>query len=224
MLGLAVEWGVLEFRPRISLLSGERHRDRVVTREEERLYLDQAPEPLRSIATVLVETGLRPEECYSLKWEDISWKHGQHGGLHVRQGKTPAACRLIPMSATVRFILANRWELVQKPTEGWLWPAPTKCGHVNHSSLKKQHARAFLLANAKVKKCNENPGPAVKELRPWVLYSFRHTFLTRLGESGCDAWTLASLAGHSSVAMSSRYVHPSGDAAINAMSRLSGHN
>ena len=56
-------------------------------------------------------------------------------------------------------------------------------------------------------------------LTPWVLYSFRHTFLTRLGESGCDAWTLARFAGHSSITISSRYVHPS----ENAMSRLGGH-
>jgi len=56
------------------------------------------------------------------------------------------------------------------------------------------------------------------------LYSFRHTFLTRLGEAGCDAWTLARIAGHSSVAISSRYVHPSEDAVLAAMSRLGGHN
>ena len=59
---------------------------------------------------------------------------------------------------------------------------------------------------------------------PWVLYSFRHTFLTRLGESGCDAWTLARIAGHASVAISSRYVHPSDDAVLAAVSRLGGHN
>ena len=55
-------------------------------------------------------------------------------------------------------------------------------------------------------------------------YSFRHTFLTRLGESGCDAWTLARIAGQSNIAISQRYVHPSGDAVLLAMSRLGGHN
>jgi hypothetical protein len=56
-----------------------------------------------------------------------------------------------------------------------------------------------------------------------LLYDFRHTFLTRLGESGCDAWTLARIAGHSSIAISSRYVHPGEDAVLNAISRLGGH-
>ena len=49
-----------------------------------------------------------------------------------------------------------------------------------------------------------------KPLKAWVLYSFRHTFLTRLGESGCDA--SARIAGHSNINMSQRYVHPSENA------------
>ncbi len=62
------------------------------------------------------------------------------------------------------------------------------------------------------------------KVRPFVLYSLRHTFLTRLGESGCDSWTLARIAGHSSVAISARYVHPSEDKVLEAISRLGGHN
>ena len=47
------------------------------------------------------------------------------------------------------------------------------------------------------------------KVRPFVLYSLRHTFLTRLGESGCDAWTLARIAGHTNVSMSSPMcIHP----------------
>jgi integrase len=60
-------------------------------------------------------------------------------------------------------------------------------------------------------------------VRPFVLYSLRHTFLTRLGESGCDVGTLARIAGHSSIVISSRYVHPSENAVLSAMSRLDGH-
>ena len=47
ILGLAVEWGVLEARPIISLLPGERHRETVITPEQESLYLDHAPELLQ---------------------------------------------------------------------------------------------------------------------------------------------------------------------------------
>jgi integrase len=80
-------------------------------------------------------------------------------------------------------------------------------GHVEASSFKKQHRRALKISG----------------VRHFVLYSLRPTFLTRLGESGCDAWTLARIAGHSSIAISARYVHPSEEAVLEAMSRLGGH-
>jgi hypothetical protein len=93
-------------------------------------------------------------------------------------------------------ILEARWEKGNKPEEGWAWPAPTKSGHAEHDSIRVQHKNA-IKASKVVK---------------FVVYSFRHTFLTRLGESGCDTWTLARIAGHSSIKMSERYVHPSNDA------------
>jgi site-specific recombinase XerD len=121
------------------------------------------------------------------------------------------------MTPRVRCILEARWEAAGKPEEGWVWSAPTRSGHVMSSSLKKQHAKMFKTI-AKHAAINN-----VKPVRPSVLYLLRHTFLTRLGESGCDAWTLARVTGHSSIAMSTRYVHPSEDAVLSAMSRLGGH-
>jgi integrase len=85
------------------------------------------------------------------------------------------------------------------------------------SSLKRQHKLAFKRVAEEAKKNNQ------KAMHPCVLYSLRHTFLTRLGESGCDAWTLARIAGHSDIRISTRYVHPSEDAVFGAMSRLGGH-
>ena len=40
------------------------------------------------------------------------------------------------------------------------------------------------------------------------IYDLRHSLLTRLGESGADAFTIMKTAGHSSIVMSQRYVHP----------------
>jgi integrase len=207
LLHLAVEWGAISTAPKIRMLSGERHRERVVTPEEEAKYLAAASEPLASIAAVLADTGLRPDECFRLHWEAITWLNGRYGTLLVTHGKTAAARRVLPMTPRVRAILEGCWERDGKPAEGWVWTAPTRSGHVESSSLKKQHRNALTLST----------------VRPFVLYSLRHTFLTRLGESGCDAWTLARIAGHTNVSMSSRYVHPSEDAVLAAMSRLGGH-
>ena len=84
----------------------------------------------------------------------------------------------------------------------------TPSGHVEPNSIYRQHLAA--LEGSKV--------------RPFVLYSLRHTFLTRLGESGCDPWTLARIAGHSSIVISARNVHPGKDRVLEAISRLDGHN
>jgi len=55
------------------MLPGERHRERVLSVEEEARYLSAASEPLSSLATVLADTGMRPDECYSLRREMITW-------------------------------------------------------------------------------------------------------------------------------------------------------
>ena len=208
LLHLAVDWGLVEKTAKVQMLSGERHREFVLSRHEEARYLAAAPEPLASIAAVLTDTGMRPEECYRLRWDAVTWFNGRNGTLLVTHGKTAAARRLLPMTPRVRAILELRWEGAGKPQEGWVWSAPTHSGHVEASSLKKQHQKAKRKS----------------KVRPFVLYSLRHTFLTRLGESGCDAWTLARIAGHSSVGISSRYVHPSQDAVLTALERLGGHN
>ncbi len=54
----------------------------------------------------------------------------------------------------------------------------------------------------------------------FVLHSLRHTMLTRLGESEVDAFTIMKIAGHSSVTVSQRYVHPSSEAMIVPLSSL----
>jgi integrase len=200
------------------MLKGERRRDFVITPDEEARYLNAAPEPLGSIAAVLSETGLRPEECYRLRWESISWSAGPEGTLLVTHGKTAAARRVVYMTPSVREILEGHWENPSCPREGWVWPAPTRSGHVEASSLKKQHQKTFKLVN------DAAAAAGLQPIRQFVLYSFRHTFLTRVGESAhVSVWALGRLAGHSSPTITQRYVHPSDEAVLRVMSRVGGH-
>jgi site-specific recombinase XerD len=91
------------------------------------------------------------------------------------------------------------------PTEGWLFPANTRSGHLESDGLAKdQHALA--LKNSKV--------------TAFEPYCLRHTALTNLGEAGCDAFTLARIAGHSSITITQRYVHPQADAIERAFAKL----
>jgi integrase len=73
----------------------------------------------------------------------------------------------------------------------WIFPAPTKSGHIEPSSLQGQHAKACALA----------------KLEHFPLYTFRHTCLTRWAPF-MDPWTLAYLAGHRDMSITKRYIHP----------------
>jgi len=178
---LAVEWGVIKSSPKVRMLPGENKRERVILPEEEARYLGAAEDPLASIAIVLVDSGFRPEECFRLKWESITWLNGRHGTMLCTHGKTKAARRTIPMTPRVRTVLESRWRKTGEPDCGWVWRAPTRSGHIEPSSLRKQHARAFRVITEQAAQNNQ------KQVRPFVLYDLRHTFLTRLGQSGCEA-------------------------------------
>ena len=204
VLKLGREWGVIAESPRIQLLRNPGRRERVIQPGEEAKYLLAAPEPLASIATVLADSGLRPSECYALRWENIHFENGRHGTLLVTHGKTKSARRMLPLTPRVRAVLETRYQNAGQPPEGWIIPAPTRSGHADHGTVKKQHLRALKLS----------------KVRAFVLYSFRHTFLTRLASSGCDAWTLARIAGWSNISQSTTYVHPSEDSVLDAMAQL----
>jgi integrase len=58
----------------------------------------------------------------------------------------------------------------------------------------------------------------------FVIHSLRHTYLTRLGKAGVDAFTIMKLAGHSSITMSQRYIHPTPEAMERGAERLDSMN
>ena len=82
------------------------------------------------------------------------------------------------------------------------------------------------MAHMHVKVCRPGIGRKRAYLFPhdFVIHSMRHTCLTRLGEAGADAFTIMKLAGHSSVTVSLRYVHPTPEAVERAFDRLEALN
>jgi integrase len=148
---------------------------------------------------------MRPGEVFALKWENLHFD--TTGGLiQVTEGKTKAARRMLPMVPAVHSALKRRWETAGKPEEGWIFPSGSKEGHLNKDTAKDQHRKAIERANAKAK------ADDAKEIQFFQPYILRHTALTQLAKSGCDAFTLARIAGHSSITITQRYVHPQADA------------
>jgi len=199
---LANEWGVIATRPKIQLAQGERQRERVLTDAEIKAYLNACEQPWKDCAVVLLGTGARPGEIFSLRWERVQL-NGHGGLLQITDGKSKAARRVLPLVPAVYNTVKSRWTTVGEPEEGWIFPAETTAGHIGGGSAKNYHARALQTIQTEAKeKGVETP------VKPFPPYTFRHTALTRLAESGCDAFTLAKIAGHSSITITQRYCHP----------------
>ena len=229
MLRLSLEWGKTEKAPpKIQMLPGENERDRVLTRDEERLYLDAArkvgadieeayqrartgtrakkgeapiapedPYLLRDVTTVLIDCALRPEECFRLRWRSV-----RDGALHISFGKTDNARRTVPLTKRTSALL----EMRRSASQGeWVFPAHTRSGHIEKSTLKKQHKKALKIS----------------KVEPFTVYTLRHTCLTRWSKH-MDAYTLAYLAGHADFATTKRYIHPQEDTVREAMERARG--
>ena len=195
---------VLTDKRKTSAVSRTVSKSEVVSREEEKKYVAVCTEPLKSITTILVDTGLRPEECFRLKWECITFTE-DGGRIFNEHGKSKAARRSVSMTQRVRGILFQRWSAAGEPSDGWVFPAQkASVGHVVPNTIYQPHLDAVKQSG----------------VRPFVLYSLRHTFLTRLGQSGCSPWTLAKIAGHSDINVSKHYVHPGDDEAAEAIKKL----
>jgi site-specific recombinase XerD len=224
---LAEEWGRVERAlPKVKMLPGEKHRERVLTAAEEELYFKGASTEameqfadaalLREVATILIDCALRPEECFRLRSENVV-----EGKLEIHYGKSANARRRIPMTRRVAAILDMR--LSRADGSGWVFPAQTRSGHIEPSSLKKQHSRAIAEATRILRQ--ESKRDKTK-LEPFDLYTLRHTCLTRWAPH-MDPWTLAYLAGHRDMNITKRYVHPQEKTIRAAMERAqvekSGH-
>lgn len=213
-LHLAFEWGKLERMPKISLAKGERQRDRVLSRDEAQDYLAMCSQPWRDVAMLILGTGMRPGEVYKLRWEN-ALLNGHGGLIQITEGKTKAARRMLPMVPAVYQALKARHEAQGKPADGWVLPAGSRSGHLEQSSAKIQHDRALK----RLRKAHE-VGPLIPMIDPFEPYCLRHTALTWLAESGCDAFTLARIAGHSSITITQRYCHPQAEAIERAFAQV----
>jgi integrase len=83
-------------------------------------------------------------------------------------------------------------------TSEWVFPALTKSGHIEPSTLKKRHQKACALAG--------------------IEHLPMHPCLTRWADH-MDPYSLAHFAGHSSFVTTRRYVHPNLDTGRAAMER-----
>jgi integrase len=159
---------------------------------EQSAYISEASQPLHDIAKVMLDTGMRPEEVFRMRAENINFKQKM---IFNPFGKTKAARRTIPMTDDVISLLRARVKKSSEKETPFLFPSPYDI-QKPIGSVKKAHRAAAVRAKIK------------QHLR---LYDLRHTFATRAVASGADPPTLSALLGHTSILMTMRYVHPAAE-------------
>ena len=211
LLKCAEEWDLIRKAPKITKLPGEVGRDFVLSHEAELAYLSAAAESeeLHTVAVAMLDSAWRPEEVSRFQWEHVKFSptgDASFGTIWNPHGKTKNARRSVPMTARLNGLMQMRHAAQGEPKAGWCFPRATKSEHLE--SLGDEHEEALKKSG-----CPR-----------FVLYSLRHTSLTRLAESGCDAFTLMRLAGHASVVTSQKYVHPGDGHAQAAFSKFADYN
>jgi integrase len=202
-LRLARKWKLIKGVPAIEMLSGENQREFVLSREQQRDYLDVCPEFLRNWAQFALETGMRRKELHELKWADVHFEpigDAQRGYVHVRGTKSKNSNRKLSLTVTARMVLERQQQI-------------SKCEYVFVSDQSHEKPASISAINH----AHERTRDVLEMVTEFVPHSFRHTFGTRLGEAGADAFTIMRIMGHSSITVSQRYVHPTSGTMENAI-------
>ena len=181
----------------IKKLSKNEKQFHVITADEEKQYLLASCQPLKDVALLMIETGMRCGEVYQISRNEVFL---EKGFLKVTEGKTRSSIRQVHLSEKARLLLDYR---LNKFKGEFLFPQNDVDGKPPTKTLNYLHLKT-------IGKLGYN----------FRLYDCRHTFATRAIEKGIDLLTLSSMLGHSGLEMITRYSHPSEERKADAIKRM----
>lgn len=183
------------------------------TKEKSALSVDEvrnalsieADEHMQKFIAIGLLTGMRIGEILGLRWEDYDTKRGilrvnkqitftkADGKWLSKESapKTKSGIREVPVCEQLRDIL--------EPMRG----LPN--AHIITNEVKLPDR-----ATEEQMRCT------LKGLLGITPHEMRHTYITLMTATGCDAKTLAAIVGHKTIAMTSQYTHPSDEMKSNA--------
>ncbi|MGB9716422.1 MAG: tyrosine-type recombinase/integrase [Thermodesulfovibrionales bacterium] len=187
-LNLALkEWEWINFNPcqRVKMPKVVNQIDRWLTFEEQESLLTACydREWLKDIILFALNTGMRQREIMNLKWTDIDMLR-KTATLQYTKNKEK---RTVPLNHTIIELLKAKRKVVSM--NGYVF---TQNGE---QLTKRTIQRQFSTAVNRAKITN------------FRFHDLRHTFATRLAQSGVDIYTIAKLLGHKDIRMTQRYAH-----------------
>lgn len=200
---------------------------RALTIPEQNLFIDfLSKSPIYQhwfpIFSLMLGTGLRVGEATGLRWEDIDFENNtisvnhtlvyfnhSKGGCYfgINSPKTRAGERTVPMIESVRDALMQEKEnqrlsgiTCDVRVDGYTdFVFVNRFGNVQHQGTLNKALRRII------RDCNEEVLEKAKDNKPMVLlpkfscHTLRHTFTTRLCESGINIKVIQSVLGHSDI-------------------------
>ncbi len=159
--------------------------ERWLTYEEEEKLLDASPEWLKDIIVFALNTGLRQSEILNLKWKDVNLFRKTITILEQKNNSIDT----LPLNQKALTILKAKSRVRY-----------LKCEYVFHSKNKTRIDRRNLLRAfySAVRKSG---------IEPLRFHDLRHTFSTRLVQSGVDIYTVQKLCRWKNISMAMRYAH-----------------
>jgi integrase len=183
------EWDWVRENPfcKVKMERENNERDRILGHEEEKRLLEVSPTWLKEIMTFALNTGCREGEILGLTWQDFDLFKRI---VVIHQSKT-GYTKTIPLTPTVYELLKTK----------------NKVRHLHHSLVfpsdngtrftASNLGRAFRGALKKAK------------LENFRFHDLRHSFASRLAQSGVDLYLIQKLLGHREPRMVQRYSHHS---------------
>jgi integrase len=161
-------------------------RTRIISLEEQLAYLASAGQPLKDVAQIILDTGMRPEEVFRIESANLDFSTRT---IFNPFGKTRVARRKLMMTEEIFNLLKTRSSETKSQ-----FVFPSEDDPERHiQSVRKAH-------NAAIRRAQIKP--------TFRLYDLRHTYASRAVMAGVDLPTLAALLGHTKIQMTMRYVHP----------------
>lgn len=133
----------------------------------------------------LALTGLRLGETRHLRLEDVDWSRKVITLRHTKNGKL----RRVPVCDKAFVLLTEQRQYLGD--EGWVFPGK---GTDNPVAEPRRLQKRICEAAG---------------IPPFTIHEMRHTFATKLIESGADIHTVKDLLGHSTIKVTSLYLHSS---------------
>jgi integrase len=195
MLGQAEVWGMITARPILSAMKAP-GRDRLIDDKAERSlqnayqkasnnpHTRRQREQAWLVMVILQDTGMRPDEVFPMRIENIYWTDHR---IWIPEGKTPKAKRFVGMSDRMKQMLA----LWCEGREGWVFPNPKSAtGHLQSIAKGFQRARKDAEIDRRI-----------------VPYSARHTYGTFTMAATGNTFAVSKSMGHSDIKSMAPYQH-----------------